>query len=390
MGTEHQKSLCLALESAPAIDPDVAWTILRTILCEGSREGALAATQTAAALLNLAGSVPGERLRVLLDALEERYQRTKNRDERTEILVQLLQRSLPILETTLDPTGLLLLGERYLSFTEKIRCAVVRLFHAAPLAAERKVRFIETMLSFTPDSHVHRELVNLLAMKLASEGSFQTGSVEKRLEVLRAPVPPAWEGFYASAVAQLGPEDHAFVAEVVRDVLSPQPVSPYRGIVVLRETIRSGRIRPLCDALVSIPPEQVPRARGAVLGEIVREVANSPGERQTRTQVHRISHIPVRPSHHQTARWVEGRRSSAADHGEAEDAPHGERSSNNGYQTAKQLWQPELGRPGHARPGKRLRRQVDEHDANEERGVRQGPDQDAHHRPGIGGSPEAS
>src|SRR6185295_11909440 len=56
-----------------------------------------------------------------------------------------------------------------------------------------------------------------------------------------------------------------------------------------------------------------------------------------------------------------------------------DRRSDQAHHDADKLWRSEPLRPGYARPGKRLRRQVDEHQGDEERGVRHGPNQNSDH-----------
>lgn len=270
LGAEHQGYLCFAMESAPALDPDLALEIVLGILEQGEKKGALAAVHTAVALLRAAGSNLETRLRSLLDAIDARFRRNGNRDEKTEIQGQLFQDCLPFLKErgAGEPEVFNLLEERYLSFTEKIRHEVVRFFSGASLPDERKIRFLETLLGHPSNSEVSEEVVGLLFLRLRAEGAGDEECPEEMMEVLQAPVPKAWEGFHASAVGRLYGRNPEFLTALLQDLLSLNPQVRYP-----EEVLRGADPDLLCQTLLSTSPESLSHESLRELAKVVREVS---------------------------------------------------------------------------------------------------------------------
>ncbi|HSG39285.1 MAG TPA: hypothetical protein VLE27_06575, partial [Thermoanaerobaculia bacterium] len=270
LGAEHQWYLCFAVESAPSLDADFTWEIVLGILENGQKKGALSAVQTAVSLLETAGSGLARRLRAVLDAIEARYQGDRIREEKVEIQGQLFQGYLPFLTDrgVSEPEVFDLLEERYLSFTEKIRNEVVRVFSRAPLPEERKIRFLETLLGHPSNSEVSEEVLGLLLLRLRAEGADTKERPEERMEVLQAAVPRAWEVFYASAVGRLYGGDPGFLSAVLQDLFSLSPRVRYP-----EEVLRGASPEILCQALLAIPAESLPPESLRELAKVVREIS---------------------------------------------------------------------------------------------------------------------
>lgn len=275
-GSEHQGYLCFAVENAPALEPDLAWQIVIEILRNGPTKGALAAIQTAVALLGAPDANLAKRLREVLDAIDERYRRDRDHVEKAEIQGQLFQGSRPFLEERgpREPAVFDLLEGRYPSLIQRIRCVVVRLFATAPLAAERKVQFLETLFGHPADGEVGEEIIGLFLLRLQAESAATKELPGEKIAVLHAGVPQKWEGFHANSVGRLYGGDPGFIAALLQDLFSPPCRMRYRNLMALQEVLRGGHADLVCTALVAVPQEAIPREALRELADIVRAISN--------------------------------------------------------------------------------------------------------------------
>ncbi len=275
LGDEHQGYLCFAVESAPALDLDVAWTIVCEIIRAGRKKGCLAATQTAIVLLRTAGASLASRLREAMDAIDTRTATDRDREARIEIQGQLFQAILPLLRERIssEPDLLDLLEERFASLAQRIRADVVRVVAAASLTDERKRRFLESLLRHPAMGGIEEEILTLFLCRLRAEAAARNGRTEDKMALLQAPVSDDWQGFYAGAVGRLHGQDPRFIEAVLQDFFSSPPKTRYRDLMALKEVIQGGGSPIVRQALLAIPGESIPRTALRELGEVVRDLS---------------------------------------------------------------------------------------------------------------------
>jgi len=102
-------------------------------------------------------------------------------------------------------------------------------------------------------------------------------------------------------------------------------------------------------------------------------------QRERRADVHGIADESVGPADHQLSRWIEWRGGPPAEAHEAQNAPERDRGAGGGDDRADDLRPADRGRTAEAR--REPRRQVDQQEPDEERGVDDGAEENEHFGP---------
>ncbi|MBD1847428.1 hypothetical protein H6F89_29320 [Cyanobacteria bacterium FACHB-63] len=258
-GESYQKRLQQALESAPRQLAEEVWSVMVSLLEQGSHSIAVNTARTLNALVTRWWDQLGSRLADAIASVAQRSEQSSIK-ERAIILGWLVQDSLTLLQQHPKPTLLNALRRFYPLFGSGSCVKIVQLHLESSVSPEAQKELLTRMLQQPIPDNVELETISAQFLAVVMEHETAIGSDRiwsSWRKALHQVHPQGWDVVQAKAIGLCAVKSPEIIAVILQDLLNGQPAEPRRNAIVLSEAVRQGAANQVAQSLLQCSFEQL-------------------------------------------------------------------------------------------------------------------------------------